>query len=133
MFMNMNKKRNNNEIRLPQIITSNLNETIVNRVFDLLNMIESSRVMNEKMKEFQICLDDNDDGTRDDNIIIKQTISLNNSYSKLDLLQKKILNRTFEIAIMGDTGIEDVKRKYISEIELLIKKVELHHVRTGMV
>lgn len=89
--------------------------------------------MNEKMKEFQICLDDNDDGTRDDNIIIKQTISLNNSYSKLDLLQKKILNRTFEIAIMGDTGIEDVKRKYISEIELLIKKVELHHVGTGMV
>lgn len=124
-------KGNVNELRLPQIVTSNLNEIIVNRVFDLLNMIKSSRVMNEKMNEFQIFLTDFDVGTRDDDIIIKQTLSLNNSYSKLDLLQKKILNRTFEIAIMGDTGIEDVKRKYISEIELLIKKVELHHVGTG--
>ena len=129
----MNMKGNVNELKLPQIVTSNLNEIIVNRVFDLLKMIKNSRVMNEKMKEFQIFLTDFDVGTRDDDIIIKQTLSLNNSYSKLDLLQKKILNRTFEIAIMGDTGIEDVKRKYISEIELLIKKVELHHVGTGTV
>lgn len=107
------------KILLPQIITSNINERYVDKAFLLLGMIKDTRVMNDKMNNFKTILTDNDDGTRDIELIEKQTVSLNDSYSKLDLLQKKIINRTLETAL-AINNIDSIRDKYLMEINILI-------------
>lgn len=119
----MKEKEELRKLLLPQIITGNINDRYVDKVFHLLGMITDSRVMNNKMDDFKICLTDNDVDARNEEQLTNQTISLNNSYSKLDMLQKKIINRTFEIAI-ANNDIESVKDKYLMEISLLIKKYQ---------
>jgi len=107
------------KLLLPQIITSNINERYVDKAFLLLGMIKDTRVMNDKMNNFKTSLTDNDDGTRDIELIEKQTVSLNDSYSKLDLLQKKIINRTLETAL-AINNIDSIRDKYLMEINILI-------------
>lgn len=107
------------KLLLPQIITSNINERYVDKAFLLLGMITDTRVMNDKMNNFKTSLTDNDDGTRDIELIEKQTVSLNDSYSKLDLLQKKIINRTLETAL-AINNIDSIRDKYLMEINILI-------------
>lgn len=107
------------KLLLPQIITSNINERYVDKAFLLLGMIKDTRVMNDKMNNFKTILTDNDDGTRDIELIEKQTVSLNDSYSKLDLLQKKIINRTLETAL-AINNIDSIRDKYLMEINILI-------------
>lgn len=49
------------------------------------------------------------------------TDNINDSYSQLSLLQKKIVNRTFETAIMvSDT--KSIYDKYLREMEKMVKK-----------
>ena len=115
----MKKSDDLRKLMLPQIITSNINERYVDKAFLLLGMITDTRVMNDKMNNFKTSLTDNDDGTRDIELIEKQTVSLNDSYSKLDLLQKKIINRTLETAL-AINNIDSIRDKYLMEINILI-------------
>lgn len=49
------------------------------------------------------------------------TDNINDSYSQLSLLQKKIVNRTFETAIVvSDT--KSIYDKYLREMEKMVKK-----------
>lgn len=107
------------KLLLPQIITSNINERYVDKAFLLLGMIKDTRVMDNKMNDFKICLTDNDDGTKDVELIKKQTMSLNDSYSRLNILQKKIINRTLETAL-AINNIDSIRDKYLMEINTLI-------------
>lgn len=106
-------------LKIPQIITSNLNPRIVDSVFSLLNEITDSHVKDEKMHLFLVILTDNDGKSKDFDKRTKGTIALNNIYSQLSLLQQKIVKRTFEIAIMtSDT--KSILPKYHYEMEKLM-------------
>ena len=106
--------------KLPQIITENLNFKYADAVFELLNRITDSRINDANMNLFMTSLSDNDGRSNDPNDRIKGTIKINDAYSKLSILQQKIVKRTFETAIMNyDTLPLD---KYLGEMELLISK-----------
>lgn len=107
--------------KMPQIITSNLTPKIVDKVFRLFTEITDSQVKDDRMYQFGVAITDNDGRSRNPDIRKVGILAINNSYSKLSLLQKKIVNRTFEIVIMSsDTNI--VLKKYLYEIEKLISK-----------
>lgn len=107
--------------KIPQIITSNLTPKIVDKVFRLLTEITDSQIKDDRMYQFGVALTDNDGRSRNPDIRNVGTLAVNDSYSKLSLLQKKIVNRTFEIVIMSsDTNF--VLEKYLYEMDTLISK-----------
>lgn len=105
--------------KMPQIITSNLTPKIVDKVFGLLSMITDSQVKDEQMNHFltQISAFDGESTSLEERT--KGTFAINSSYSQLSLLQKKIVNRTFEKAIaVSDTS--SILEQYNYETEKLI-------------
>lgn len=85
----------------------------------LLNTITDSQVKDEKMNHFLTQITAFDGETT--NLIerTKGTFAINSSYSKLSLLQKKIVNRTFErVIVVSDTS--SILEQYHYEIEKLI-------------
>ena len=107
-------------LKLPQIITDNLNVKLVNTFFELLNMITDSHIKDERMDQFLLALNDNDGEDRHFDKRKKGTITINESYSQLSLLQKKIVNRTFETAIMV-SNTKSISEKYLREMEKIVK------------
>lgn len=106
--------------KLPQIITENLNVKYADAVFELLKEVTDPRIKDDRMFKFMTSLGDYDGRSNDPNDRIKGTKKINDAYSKLSNLQQKIVNRTFETAIMNyDTPPLD---KYLVEMELLISK-----------
>ena len=108
-------------LKMPQIITSNLTPKIVDKFFVLLNEITDSQVKDEKMYQFLVKLHDYDGDPRN---IVERTneiIKINTAYSRLSFLQKKIVNRTFELVFMTlDT--KPIMEKYLYEMKLIISK-----------
>ncbi len=105
--------------RLPYIITDNLNEKYVNAVFELLKLIKDSRIKDKIMTKFMTTLCDYDGRTDDLNDKWIGIQSLNDAYSKMSVLQQKIVNKTFEDAFMN-YDIDRIKKKYLWEIEKLL-------------
>ena len=108
-------------LKIPQIITSNLNPKIVDAVFRLLNEIKDSQIKDEKMCDFYVKLTDNDGRSKDFDKRTQGTIDLNDSYSQLSLIQQRIVKRTFEIVIM-EPDTYSIMDKYLYEMEMIISK-----------
>lgn len=105
--------------KMPQIITSNLTPKTVDKVFELLNMIAESQVKDEQMNHFLTQISEFDGESTSLEERTKGTFTINSSYSQLSLLQKKIVNRTFEKAIaVSDTS--SILEQYHYDIENLI-------------
>ena len=107
--------------KMPQIITSNLTNRIVDAVFRLLNEISDTQVKDEHMNQFLTNLSCFDGESTNFEERVKGTCIINRYYSNLSLLQKKIVNRTFEIVIMS-SDINIVLEKYLYEMDKLISK-----------
>lgn len=104
-------------MNLPQIITDNLNEEIVNKVFQLYSIIPKSEINNERLWLFMKDLTDNDKELSER---INDRMALNESYGKLSIIQQKVIKRTFELVLMNrDT--KNIEEKYIWEIEKYCK------------
>ena len=111
--------------KIPQIITSNLTPIIVDNFFRLLAEITDSKVKDNKMFQFGVTLTDKDGRSKDIDKRTKDTIDINTAYSQLSILQKKIVNRTFELVIMTP-NTDSILMKYRYEMGVLISKESKH-------
>lgn len=104
--------------KLPQIITSNINGAIIDRAFKLLNELPDNILTDEHVYKFKVNLTDFDSCGLDekDKLIIK----LNELYSLLSDLQKKIIKRLLELSLVN-SNIDSVKDKFKKEVEILLR------------
>lgn len=106
-------------MKLPQIITDNLNDRIVDKFFCLIKLVSDKDIMNEQMKLFLTTLSDYDGSNSDPSEREEITVKINDAYIKLSLIQQKIVQRTFELAI-STHDINSITEKYYFEVKKLI-------------
>ena len=108
-------------MKLPQRIVDNLNPEYVNAVFKLLNSLSDSRLNDNNLFKFKICLSGYD-GDFDNQEERDTAIStLNCSYNHLSALQKKIVLRTLERGQIN-YNVNTYLDLYLKEIDALIAK-----------
>lgn len=107
-------------MKLPQIITDNLNDRIVDKFFCLIKLVSDKDIMNEQMKLFLTTLSDYDGSNSDPSEREEITVKINDAYIKLSLIQQKIVLQTFKLA-NATHDITSISEKYLFEVEMLKK------------